>query len=143
MFDALVLSDSIAGNADVSSPALVCSWTDGGLDAAWVRVAGVLDVETLPVLERTLGEPQLDARLVVLDLRELEFMDRSAARALVSHAVRAREAGRRLVLLRGPANVDRVLALTGCSGDVEIGDIDQGDSAVAALPQFVGEEPVL
>ena len=143
MLDALVLSHSIARNADVSSPALVCSWTDGGRDAAWVRVAGELNVETLPELDRTLREPQLHARLVVLDLRELEFMDSSAARALVSHAVRARKAGRRLVLLRGPANVDRMLALTGCSGDLEIGDIDQGESAVAALPQLVGEEPVL
>jgi hypothetical protein len=42
MLNALVLSDSIAANADASSPALVCSWTDGGLDAAWVHVAGEL-----------------------------------------------------------------------------------------------------
>jgi len=35
------------------------------------------------------------------------------------------------------------LALTGCAGDLEIGDIDQGESAVAALRQLVGEEPVL
>jgi anti-anti-sigma factor len=143
MLDALVLSHSIAGNADASSPALVCSWTDGGLDAAWVHVAGELTVATLRQLDRTLREPQVQARLVVLDLRDLEFMDGSGAHALVSHAVCARKAGRRLVLLRGPANVDRMLALTGCAGDLEIGDIDQGESAVAALRQLVGEEPVL
>jgi anti-sigma B factor antagonist len=143
MLEPLVLSHSIAGNAGAPSPALVCSWTDGGLDAAWVRVAGELTVATLPQLDRTLREPQVQARLVVLDLRELEFMESAGAHALVGHAVRARKAGRRLVLLRGPANVDRMLALTGCAGDLEIGDIDQGESAVAALRQLVGEEPVL
>jgi anti-anti-sigma factor len=143
MLDAPVLSHSIAGNANAPSPALVCSWTDGGLDAAWVRVAGELNVETLPELDRTPREPQLQAGLVVLDLRALEFMDSSGAHALASHTVRARKAGRRPVLLRGPANVDRMLALAGCSGDLEIGDIAQGESAVAALRQLVGEEPVL
>ena len=55
-----------------------------------------------------------------------------------SHAVRARKAGRRLVLLRGPAIVDRMLTLAGCSGDLEIGDIDQIESALAGLLQLVG-----
>ena len=54
MLDAPVLSHLIAGNANAPSPALVCSWTDGGLDAAWVRAAGELNVETLPELDRTL-----------------------------------------------------------------------------------------
>jgi anti-sigma B factor antagonist len=142
MPDAQVLPDSIAGNADARSPALVCSWTDGGLDAAWVHVAGDLSVETVPQLDRTLREPQVQARLVVIDLRDLEFMDSSGAHMLVSHAVRARTAGRRLVLLRGPANVDRMLTLAGCSGDLEIGDIHQVESPVAALTQLADEEPV-
>ena len=79
----------------------------------------------------------------MLDLRELEFMDSCGAHALVSHAVRARKAGRRLVLLRGPAIVDRMLTLTGCSGDLEIGDMDQVESAVAGLLRLCDEEPVL
>jgi len=143
MLDALVLSHSIARNATTPSSTLVCSWTDGGLDAAWVHVAGELNVATLPQLDRPLGEPQVQARLVVLDLRELKFMDSSGAHALVSHAVRARKAGRRLVLLRGPAIVDSMLTLAGCSGDLEIGDIDQVESAVAGLVRFSDEEPVL
>ena len=143
MPDAQVLPDSIAGSADALPPAFVCSWTDGGLDAAWVHVAGELNVATLPQLERTLREPQVQARLVVLDLRELEFMDSSGAHALVSHAVRARKAGRRLVLLRGPPSVDRMLTLAGCSDDLEIGDIDQLESAVGVLLQVADEEPAL
>ena len=143
MLDTLVLSDSIVGNANAPSPALVCSWTDGGLDAAWVHVAGELSVATLPALDRTLREPQVRARLVVLDLRELEFMDGAGAHALVSHAVCARKAGRRLVLLRGPAIVDRMLTLAGCSGDLEIGDIDHVESAVAGFLRLADEEPLL
>ena len=105
--------------------------------------AGELNVATLPQLDQMLGEPQVQARLVVLDLRELEFMDSAGAHALASHAVRARKAGRRLVLLRGPAIVDSMLALAGCSGDLEIDDIDQVESAVAGLLRFSDEEPVL
>jgi anti-sigma B factor antagonist len=143
MPDAQVLPDSTVGSAGALPPALVCSWTDGGRDAAWVHLAGELIVATLPELERTLREPEVQARLVVLDLRELEFMDSSGAHALVSHAVRARKAGRRLVLLRGPAIVDRMLTLAGCSGDLEIGDIAQVESAGAGLLEFSAEEPVL
>ena len=143
MPDAQVFPDSIAGSAGAVAPALVCSWTDGGLDAAWVHVAGELTVATLPQLARALSEPESQARLVVLDLRALEFMDSSGAYALVSHAVCARKAGRRLVLLRGPAVVDRMLTLAGCSADLEIGGIDQVESAVAGLLQFSDEESVL
>jgi anti-sigma B factor antagonist len=143
MLDTPFLSHSVPGNANAPSPALVCSWTDGGLDAAWVHVAGELSVVTLPQLDRTLREPGVQARLVVLDLRELEFMDSSGAHALVSHAVRARKSGRRLVLVRGPAIVDRMLTLAGCSGDLEVGDIDRVESAVAALQGLADEEPVL
>jgi anti-sigma B factor antagonist len=143
MPDAQLLPDSTAGSPDALPTALVCSWTDGGLDAAWVHVAGELNVATLPQLDRTLREPQVQARLVVLDLRELEFMDSSGAHALVSHAVRARKGGRRLVFLRGPAIVDRMLTLTGCSGDLEIGDMDQMESAVTSLRQLADQEPVL
>ena len=141
MLDALVLSHSVADNANAPSPTLVCSWTGGGLDAAWVHVAGELDIATVPQLDRMLRESQVEARLVVLDLRELEFMDSCGAHALVGHAVRARKAGRRLVLLRGRVIVDRMLTLTGCSGDLEIGDMDQVESAVAA--RLGDEERVL
>jgi anti-sigma B factor antagonist len=143
MLDAQVLSHSIADNANTPSPTLVCSWSDGGLDAAWVYLAGELNVATLPQLDRTLSEPEGQASLVVLDLRELDFMDSSGAHALVSHAACAQKAGRRLVLVRGPVIVDRMLTLAGCSGDLEVGDADQVESAVAALLRFSDEGPVL
>jgi anti-anti-sigma factor len=139
MPDTLVLPDSLAGHADVVPPGLVCSWTDGGLDAAWVQVAGELNLATVPQLVRTLREPQLQARLVVLDLRELAFMDCSAVQAIVDASSRARQAGRRLVLLRGPPSVDQMFTLTGCSGELEIGDLDLGEPPAQVLLQLAEE----
>jgi len=135
-----VLSDSFAGRADVRSPAFVCSWTDGGLDAAWVHIAGALDFATLPELVRTLRLPQLQARLVVLDLRELRFISSSGVHAIVNASIRARQAGRRLLLLRGPANVDRMFTVSGSSDVVEIGDVDPVETSPQALPTLAEEE---
>ncbi len=94
MLDALVLSHSVAENANALSPTLVCSWTGGGLDAAWVDVAGELDIATVPQLDRMLRESQVEARLVVLDLRELEFMTAAArTRSLVTRCAHGRPVG--------------------------------------------------
>ena len=73
-----LLADSIARRADTLPPAFVRSRANGGLDATWVHLAGALDLATTPQLERTLRDSQSQARLVVLDLRELAFMDSPA-----------------------------------------------------------------
>ena len=113
---------SDAVRAGALPPPFACSCTNGGLDTAWVHVRGELDLATTPQLERTLNESQ--ARLVVLDLRELAFIDSSGMHAIVRAGTRARQAGRRLVLVRVPSNVERVFTLTGISGQLEIGDVD-------------------
>jgi anti-anti-sigma factor len=135
MPDALVPPDSIADRADPLPSALVCSWTDGGPDSAWVHVAGELDSTAVPQLVRILRESQLQARLVVLDLRELGFMDSSGVRAIVNASIRARRLGGQLVLLRAPPYADRMFTLTGSSADVEIGDVDPVEPSVQALLQ--------
>ena len=101
--------------------AFACSSTDGGLEAAWVRVVGALDIATSQQLEGLLRASR--ARLVVLDLRELGFMDCAGVHTIVDASARARRDGRRLILLRGAPSVDRVFALTGTSEEVEIGDL--------------------
>lgn len=108
--------------AEVLPPPFWCSYTNGGLDAAWVHVGGELDIATTPQLERTLDESQ--ARLIVLDLRELAFIDSCGIHAIVGAGTRARQAGRRLVLVRVPAHMDRMLTLSGSSEQVEIRDVD-------------------
>ena len=127
MLDAQAHFDPIPRRADCPPPAFACSWSSGALDAGWVRVAGDLDMATAPQLERTLREPGLRTHLVVLDLRELAFMDSAGVRAIVDASVRARESGQRLVIVQGSSNVDRMFTLTGSAEAVEIID-------VAALP---------
>ena len=67
---------------------------DGGLDVAWVRVTGELDIATAPQLKQTFGHTEDRARRVVLDLRELTFMDTSGVHVIVDASVRATPAGR-------------------------------------------------
>jgi anti-sigma B factor antagonist len=133
MPDALVVPDAITG-ANSLPHTFSCSSTDGGRDVAWVRVARELDLSTVPQLVQALHEPRLKARLVVLDLRELEFVDSSGVHAIVNASSRARQAGRRLVLRRGPSNVDRMFTLTGSSDQLEIGDLDPVEPSVLVLP---------
>jgi anti-anti-sigma factor len=127
----LVQPDSIAGRAHALAPPFACFWTKGGLNAASVQVLGELDIDTTPHLERTLREPK--SQLVVLDLRELAFMDSSGVHTIVNASARARQLGRRLVLLRGPPDVDRVFRLTGNSADVERGNVDSIEPSIAEL----------
>jgi anti-sigma B factor antagonist len=94
------------------------------LGAAWVRVAGELDLATSPQLRETLGEAQLDARLVVLDVREITFIDSAGVHVILDAANEARRAQHRLMLVRGPAHVDDVLALTGASAQMSTFDVD-------------------
>ena len=140
MLHALVLPDSFAGRADFLPPAFDCSWTGGGPDAAWVHVAGELDIATTPQLERTLRDAQLEARLVVLDLRGLAFMDSSGVHAIASATIRARQVARRLIVLRGPPNVERIFTLTGIIDDVEIHDLDPVEPPVQVLLRLAGEK---
>ena len=130
MLDPQSLLDSVAGREAGTRP-FVCSSSEGGLDAAWVHVAGALDIATTPQLVRTLRESQSHAQLVVLDLRELAFMDCSGVHAIVDASSWARRAGRQLVLLRGPAHVDRLFSLTGNSDAVDVADVGPAESPAA------------
>jgi anti-sigma B factor antagonist len=135
----LVLADSTVGRAHAPPPAFHCSWADGGPDATWVRLAGELDIATTPQLERALREPRLQARLVVLDLRELAFIDSCGVNAIVDASIRARQVGHRVLLLRGAPGVDRVFTLTGTSEHVVDGDIRSVEPSVQALKRLVDE----
>jgi anti-sigma B factor antagonist len=114
----------LGGRAKFLPPPFACSCTNGTVDSAGVHIIGELDIATTPQLRRTLLEPRLQAQLVVLDLRELAFIDASGVHAIVTASLRARKIGHRLVLLRGGLDVDRVFTLTGSSEDVEIVDLD-------------------
>ena len=138
MCPTLFLADSIVGRADAQRLAFRCWWTDDGVDAVWVHLAGELDIAATPQLERALRDvPRLQARLVVLDLRELALRDSSGVHAIVDAGIRARQAGRRLLLLGGSPAVDRVFTLTASSNHVVSGDIHPVEPSVKALTKLV------
>src|SRR5512133_3639577 len=132
----LVLAHPIRRRPEAPPSTFQCPWTNDGLDAAWVRLTGDLDMATAPRLDRLLREPRLQARVIVLDLRDLAFVDSSGVHAIVDASVRSRRAGRRILLLRGRPGVDRVFTLTGTAQDVGNGDIQAVEPSVQALKRL-------
>ena len=116
-------TDSTAARSIAAWPPFVCTCRDGDVGVGWVRTAGELDLAVSAQLERTLHLAQANARLVVLDLRELTFMDSAGLHVILDGATRARSHGRRLIVVRGPTDVDRLFALTGTAHEVEVVDL--------------------
>jgi anti-sigma B factor antagonist len=79
-----------------------------------LTLTGELDLLSSPILEQEL-QRALDAgaELVVVDLRQLAFMDSTGLHVVVAAQQRLHEAGRRLVLIRGGVQVQRLFELTG------------------------------
>jgi anti-anti-sigma factor len=90
-------------------------------DGVLIELAGELDLATAPKLEDEMRRVEQDGgEVIYLDLRPLAFMDSSGLRALLAADTRAREAGRRLVLIRGDERVQRVLKITRLDERLEI-----------------------
>jgi len=121
---------SPAGAREAPPSSFACTWR-AGFSAAWVHVAGDLDRATSRQLRRTLAEAELNARLVMLDLRELTRIDSSAVRVIINAARAARRKGGQLMLARGPVQVDRVFTLTGADDHVLIVDLDPAEPSSA------------
>lgn len=123
-------------------PEFTCASADAeGVIA--VAVAGELDITTVPQLDQALRRAEAGAVLIVLDLRDLEFMDSSGARLILAADRRIRRAGGRLVTVRGPAELDWFFALLGLDRELELVDPAPGErghapgaGADAPLPVF-------
>lgn len=90
----------------------------GGLS---VTLSGELDLSTLDQLNEALdGSLDGTSELVVLDLRELTFLDSSGLRVMLGLHARLQDAGGRLVLVRGPRRVHRVFELTRATEELDI-----------------------
>lgn len=118
-------------STDLSAPEIQDSWRPPEFSTEWltdaagrsrVALAGELDIATVPQLDDSLRSAPADAPEVVLDLRELEFMDCSAAQLLLVADRRIRRAGGRLLIVRGPAEVEWLLELIGVDRQLEFVD---------------------
>jgi anti-sigma B factor antagonist len=91
--------------------------------AAVVAVAGELDLASSPELEQQLEQVwSSDAEQLVIDLRALEFMDSTGLSIIVGVHQRLAETGRKLSVVKGPPQVQRLLDLTGVSERLQLVD---------------------
>ena len=87
----------------------------------FIAVSGELDLASGPALESELDKVTAgDTKRVVLDLRELEFMDSTGLSIIVRAHQRLAEAGCELSLVRGSTQVQRLLDLTGVAERVRL-----------------------
>ena len=106
--------------------------------ASILAVSGELDLRTSPELEERLGHAfDSGAELVILDLRQIEFMDSTGLRVLLTAHQRAQESGRRFALVKGADQVERVLTLTGVRDLLTVVDTPE-DLLIAGEPSPEG-----
>lgn len=84
-----------------------------------LTLRGELDLVSSHALEARLHGLD-DRALVVIDLRELEFIDSTGLGVLVKTHQRFREDGRELVLVAGDGQVSRLLSLTGLADQLKL-----------------------
>src|SRR3954447_11013995 len=97
----------------VQPPEFVCDVRPDGRRTV-VRLAGELDLQGAGDVGAAVEE-LLDAGCpeVIVDLRELSFLDSSGVHMLMAAAQSAERRRRALALIRGPRSVQRVLQITG------------------------------
>jgi anti-anti-sigma factor len=82
-------------------------------DRVIVRVSGELDLGAAPLVAATVDELlDVGCAHVVIDLRDLSFLDSAGVHMLVAARHRADQRGTALSLVRGTRNIHRVLELT-------------------------------
>jgi anti-anti-sigma factor len=88
-----------------------------------LQLRGDLDLYNAPAFDDALVEVEGEKwPTLVLDMRQLEFIDSMALRLVMRTQARAQQDGRRLVVVRGPAFLDRVLSLSGLDQHLELVD---------------------
>ncbi len=87
--------------------------SEPGGAAARLRLTGDLDLATAEDAERAILEAE-EGRppVLILDLSELDFMDSTGLRVILSAHTRAQDQERRVVLVKGPSVVQRVFEIT-------------------------------
>lgn len=81
---------------------------------ALVAVKGELDIATTPVLvDRLTHLERTDVRSILVDLREVTFLDCSAINAFLTAHHHAQQNGHRFILVGANALAQRIIGLTG------------------------------
>ena len=100
-----------------------------------LALAGEFDLSSSAQIEDVLRDIEDEGpALLVLDLRELTFMDSTGLRVMVSADARARDDSRRLAVVQGPESVHRVFRITGLDDHLDMIEtpeaaLDDGDQS--------------
>jgi anti-anti-sigma factor len=90
-------------------------------DRVVLGLHGELDLVGAPMLQSEIdSETVAAAPLIVLDLEDLQFIDSSGLRVILSAHERARARGQAFALTRGSHQVQRLLSIAGVSGHLQI-----------------------
>ena len=101
--------------------------------AVHVALRGDLDLTHAYTFDEEMRRVEDDGTsCIVVDLRELSFMDSAGVSRLMSARKRARRAGRRLVVVRGGRPIQRLLTLT---------DVEETFEVVNEVPDQLREPP--
>jgi anti-sigma B factor antagonist len=88
-----------------------------------VALVGELDLSTVAKVQAELRRVEAGApATVVVDLSKLTFLDSTGLRCIVTADERARDQGRRVVIVRGPDAVQRVFTITRLEERLEMVD---------------------
>jgi anti-anti-sigma factor len=102
---------------------------------ASIALRGELDMATVPDLEGHLAPFEADGvSAIMLDLREVTFIDSTALLSLVRARDRAKANGHRLILIGARPSARRLVELTGTEFILDDQD------AVGVLNRFVGRQ---
>ncbi len=94
-----------------------------------ILLEGELDLSTAPLLEEEFDKPQVRAAaILVLDLRELEFMDSTGLRAILAEHEHCEQIGRGFAITGSSDQVDRLLDVTRIAEHVRV--VDSPEQAV-------------
>ena len=88
-----------------------------------IRLTGEFDLAGVAAFETALEREALPmGDPIVVDMRALTFIDSSGLRSVLSADSRVQSEGKRLVIVRGPERVTKVLEVTGVEDRLELVD---------------------
>jgi anti-anti-sigma factor len=91
--------------------------------AVTLTLRGELDLVSSPILEGALDVAcESGAELILVNLRQVEFMDSTGLHLLVTAQQRAHDSGRRFAVVRGGEHVQRLFDLSGIGDLLQVVD---------------------